>query len=163
MRQVLDQLPAHTRTTSSAAICETIAPMLTGTVALFYPTPREPDLTALLDFCPAVTFCFPRVLGEGKMEFQPVNDLSVLRPGAFGIPEPSGIPAISPSQLSTIICPGVAFTKDGLRLGQGGGYYDRFLIQAPDSRKIGTCFSCQIVSELSTAPHDQKMHRVISF
>ncbi len=62
-----------------------------------------------------------------------------------------------------IVVPGTAFTVDGARLGQGGGWYDRFL---PDRRPgvavIGLAFSIQIVDELPTERHDVQLDTVVT-
>lgn len=62
-----------------------------------------------------------------------------------------------------IVIPGVAFTVDGRRLGQGGGWYDRFLPgRRPDCTTIGVCFSPQLVDDLPTGPHDVVLDVVIA-
>ena len=61
-----------------------------------------------------------------------------------------------------IICPGIAFTTDGSRLGYGGGYYDKFLFESK-SYKIGICYSCQLVYSLPVEDHDVDMDDVVFF
>ena len=61
--------------------------------------------------------------------------------------------------IDLIIVPGVAFTKDGKRLGYGGGYYDRYL----EGRNIPTlalAFESQIVEDIPTEEHDIRVDRV---
>lgn len=61
------------------------------------------------------------------------------------------------------IVPGTAFTVDGDRVGQGGGWYDRFLVgRRDDSVLIGVAFSPQIVESLPTEPHDVTVHVVVT-
>lgn len=55
---------------------------------------------------------------------------------------------IDPGEIDLVITPGVAFRKDGYRVGYGGGYYDRFLSQIPDTPTIAIAFSLQIVDDL---------------
>jgi 5-formyltetrahydrofolate cyclo-ligase len=62
-----------------------------------------------------------------------------------------------------VIVPGVAFTRDGDRLGQGGGWYDRFLAGVrPDCTVIGVCFDEQLVDQLPTEPHDVSLACVVT-
>ena len=86
----------------------------------------------------------------------------VLSVGAYGIPAPIGPPE-DPGLLDLVVVPGVAFTRDGKRLGQGGGYYDRFLPRVrPDCVVVGVCFAEQIVDALPAEPHDRQMSRVVT-
>ncbi|MCA9386487.1 5-formyltetrahydrofolate cyclo-ligase [Candidatus Dojkabacteria bacterium] len=59
------------------------------------------------------------------------------------------------------IVPGLAFTKDGKRLGRGGGWYDRFFAKHKVKRKIGLCFKEQILKDLPVEEHDILMDEVI--
>jgi 5-formyltetrahydrofolate cyclo-ligase len=70
---------------------------------------------------------------------------------------------IEPTWADIVIVPGLAFTLDGGRLGQGGGWYDRFL---PDRRRdclaVGVCFAEQVVDMLPVEAHDVRVDRVVS-
>lgn len=62
-----------------------------------------------------------------------------------------------------IIVPGTAFTVDGARIGQGGGWYDRFLLgRTEQAVLIGLAFAEQIVESLPTEPHDVPLHMVVT-
>jgi 5-formyltetrahydrofolate cyclo-ligase len=103
----------------------------------------------------------PRVSGE-KMQFFYVSDLAKLNPGAFGIPEPSAecMPAEEPE--AVVLVPGMAFTKDGKRLGKGGGYYDRFSEKEPDHLLIGLAYGFQVHAALPTEAHDRKVDMLVT-
>ena len=70
----------------------------------------------------------------------------------------------SPSPLFMLV-PGVAFTKDGKRLGHGKGFYDIYIEKMRRSGMnpflCGTCLPCQIVEDLPTDEHDVPMDKVI--
>ena len=83
-----------------------------------------------------------------------------LRPGAFEVPEPSG-DAVEPGSIDLVLVPGLAFTVDGGRLGQGGGHYDRFLAECR-APAIGVCFAEQLVDELPLRAHDVRLLRVVA-
>jgi 5,10-methenyltetrahydrofolate synthetase len=80
--------------------------------------------------------------------------------GDFNIPEPQNEPYQGDYDL--IIVPGVAFDKSGNRIGRGKGYYDRFLCQHLEVKRIGICFDFQLVDEVPTEPTDIKMDKIIS-
>jgi 5-formyltetrahydrofolate cyclo-ligase len=68
-----------------------------------------------------------------------------------------------PEQLDLVIVPGVAFSREGGRMGNGQGYYDRLLEQVrPDCRLIGLCYECQLFDDLIVSPHDVFMDKVVT-
>ena len=70
---------------------------------------------------------------------------------------------LDPRELDVVVVPGLAFTADGRRLGQGGGHYDRFLPRLrPDCITIGTCFAEQLVADLPTTDDDVRVDHVAS-
>jgi 5-formyltetrahydrofolate cyclo-ligase len=61
-----------------------------------------------------------------------------------------------------VIVPGLAFTAAGDRLGQGGGWYDRFLAGCREEcTTIGVGFREQLVAALPVEPHDVRLDRVV--
>ena len=80
--------------------------------------------------------------------------------GDFNILEPQNEPYTGDFDL--IIVPGVAFDRHGNRIGRGRGYYDRFLCQHLDVKRIGICFDFQLVDTVPTEPLDITMDEVIS-
>lgn len=104
----------------------------------------------------------PRVLPEpGVMQAVVVCGLDDFAPGRFGIPEPTTHELFNETPDVTIV-PGLAFTRGGARLGQGGGYYDRYLADHPATYKIGVCFNEQIADELPVGEHDIYMDEVVT-
>jgi 5-formyltetrahydrofolate cyclo-ligase len=70
---------------------------------------------------------------------------------------------VDPRWPDVVIVPGLAFTASGHRLGQGGGWYDRFLAQTRvDCIAIGVGFDLQIVDELPIEAHDVQLDRVVT-
>ncbi len=121
-------------------------------------------------------FLLKYLLNRRKNVFLPVvrgKDLKVARinkntsfkKGKFGILEPEGkkIGPVSPKILEVILVPGVAFSKDGTRLGRGKGYYDRFLKDISDKTiLLGVCYSLQLCRDLPSEKHDVKVDDVIT-
>ena len=70
---------------------------------------------------------------------------------------------VDPSVPDVIVVPGLGFTPDGVRLGRGGGWYDRFLARRRTGcLAIGVCFGEQIRHDLPTEPHDELVDVVVT-
>jgi 5-formyltetrahydrofolate cyclo-ligase len=68
-----------------------------------------------------------------------------------------------PFEPDYVLVPGLAFSRDGHRLGRGGGFYDRLLAgRAREATKIGVCFALQLQSEIPRAEHDIIVDAVIT-
>lgn len=88
-----------------------------------------------------------------------------LRPGTYGVPEPTPeyLRPFSRENLDLILVPGVAFDKQGFRLGYGAGYYDRFFNELTHKvTSIGLAFELQIVQEVPVEPTDWPVDFVIT-
>ncbi len=104
-----------------------------------------------------VPFCTD---GVGNMICVKIDSTSDLAPGRFGIPEPNAPIPYPKEEIDFAIVPGIAFDKDGYRLGYGKGYYDRFL-SGTDIFKLGVCPREFFVSSLPRDEYDVKMNDVI--
>ena len=79
----------------------------------------------------------------------------------MNILEPAEAEIVSPLEVAAWIVPGLAFTRDGRRLGYGGGWYDRLLASArKGSLKIGVAHEFQVVEDLPHEPHDIRLDRL---
>lgn len=160
LRKRIKQLPQRERSAQSLAIRSRLHFPSGAQVALFAGTESEVQLLPLLGCSKNITWYLPRTLEKNHMEFLPVRTFTQLTKNHLGIKEPrDGVPA---KTLDYIVCPGLAFTPLGVRLGQGGGFYDRALLSYPSAQFIGVCFQCQLLSEIPTEKHDLKMDRIIT-
>ena len=119
----------------------------------------EVSLKHLLERAKALgkTVCLP-VCGEnGAMEAAALG--GELTPGRFGIPEPRGA-LVPPEALDLVLVPGLAFDRDGGRLGQGGGYYDRYLTRTRALR-LGVAYADCIVPAVPRETHDLLMDALV--
>ena len=105
------------------------------------------------------TVILPTVVGDDIIPVEYGKD-TAFAVGDFNILEPQNEPYKGSFDL--IIVPGVAFDRQGNRLGRGKGYYDRFLCQHLEVRRIGICFDFQLVDAIPTEPFDIKMDEVIT-
>ncbi|MCI8668245.1 MAG: 5-formyltetrahydrofolate cyclo-ligase [Lachnospiraceae bacterium] len=98
----------------------------------------------------------PRVTAAGCMDFYEIHDLSELIPGSFGIPEPVGNRMLLPEPDSSVLMllPGLAFDHFCHRVGYGGGYYDRYLMDKSWIFTVAVCHEVQLMAEIITEEHD---------
>lgn len=106
-------------------------------IALFVARADEISTAPLLErACAGSRLVLPRVGLDRALEFCPVADLDALSSGAFGILEPPpAAPAVRLDERDLVVLPGLAFDREGGRLGRGGGYYDRALARPLDLRR----------------------------
>lgn len=133
------------------------------TVLLYSALPDEVPTQPLLSrlATEGKTVLLPRVVNDTDMELRRYTSLQDLEQGAFGIMEPTGELFTDYHDIDVAVIPGMAFDREGHRLGRGKGYYDRFLTQLPHTYKIGICFPFQLVDHVPADVHDILMDEVI--
>ena len=138
------------------------------TVALFADRSPEPQLQHLaeLAWAEGKTVLCPRVADdESTLVFHRLESWGDLLPGRWEIPEPRASNLVhGASEPIDLICvPGLGFDRRGARLGQGRGFYDRFLATLPEeSIKLGVFFSLQEVPEIPELSHDYRLDGVVT-
>jgi 5-formyltetrahydrofolate cyclo-ligase len=149
----------------SASICQAISQFpkfqTADRVLAFFSTNREPDLSLLWQEFPEKTWGFPKTLENRQMQWHQIKieNLDSSRAiGRYGIYEPlPSLPLINLAQVDLILVPAVACDRQGIRLGNGGGYYDTFLAEPslnPHSYKLGIIFELTLVDHLPYDPWD---------
>ena len=159
MQRVLNELDMDPSRASAAFDEWLLAHPSLRTLAVFSPLPGEVNLSASVRNRPDIDWLYPRVCGE-SLTFHHGN---LFVSGAFGILEPTyNSPEVPIVQIDAFICPGLAFERNGSRLGRGRGFYDRTLVHSrKDALKVGVCFERQIVSNTFAENHDIPMDVVI--
>ncbi len=134
------------------------------TLLLYSSLPDEVPTQELIDefVSKGKTVLLPRVINDTDMELRHYTGGSDLKKGAFGIMEPTGELFTDYNKIDVAIIPGVAFDKEGHRLGRGKGYYDRFLPLLPNAYKIGVCYPSRLLEHIPTDEHDIHMDEIIS-
>ena len=170
MRKMRKAVSAAERAATSRAICAKLLEMELGdVVAVYLASADEIDLTSFIEAAlkRGTRLVAPRWTGE-TYELAELRGLSPsdLRPGPHGILEPNvvaaKVEAVSRPLPSSWLVPGLAFTRDGRRLGYGGGWYDRLMADAPAfAKKVGVAYSFQVVENLPHEPHDILLTEVI--
>lgn len=87
-------------------------------------------------------------------------DLSDLEPGPWGTLQPAAKAAEVVPEVAFV--PLVGFTAEGHRLGQGGGHYDRWLGDHPDTLPIGLAWDIQRCESLPVEPHDRNLAAIVT-
>lgn len=95
----------------------------------------------------------PKVYGD-EMRFIYLDDLSLVGEGYAGIPEPVADEPVAEDPTALVIMPGLAFDRQGHRIGYGGGFYDRFLAQEPNHPTVALCYAFQMLDALETEEFD---------
>ena len=114
--------------------------------------------------CVVVPYCQGDEMGLFRLE-----NMSELAPAAFGIDEPlpalRGLPerSVDREKIDVVIVPGVAFDPHGGRIGQGKGFYDRFLkTLVSRAHFVALAYQCQIFSSIPIDQHDIQMDVVVT-
>lgn len=136
-------------------------------IMLYLAMPDEPHLDKVISHALSAgkTICVPHMREtRGLMDAAIIANLDDLVVGQFNLltPNPATLKLLDPSELDLIIVPGVAFDKDGRRLGMGAGYYDRFLPKANKAELIGAAWAAQILEKVPTDDHDRPVNYLIT-
>ncbi|MDH6534520.1 5-formyltetrahydrofolate cyclo-ligase [Parabacteroides sp. PM5-20] len=132
-------------------------------IALYHALPGEVETADFIEkWAPQKQLLLPLVDGE-NLKLLPYTDKQSLQKGAYGILEPGEKPGFSvdENEIDLLIVPGIAFDRQGNRLGRGKGYYDR-LLSSLSNPKIGLCFSFQLHEQIPTETFDIQMDGVIT-
>lgn len=132
-------------------------------VAVFASLPAEVNLHLATILTPRIEWHYP-IVSQSEMTFHRVTDQKSLKAGYAGIlePNPQVHPPVISETLDLVICPGLGFTKEGDRIGRGGGFYDRFLATVPRAKRLGVCLPEQLLSHIPTREHDIKMTHMLT-
>ena len=172
IRDRRSNLSGDVQETCAEVLCDNLTEYVTGELGLDLADVRIASYMPVFGEISTIPFCrkviekggtvmMPRV-EDPRIVFYEVSDLDQdLKPGRFGIPEPvDTLTAGDPRSCDLVIVPAIAFNDEGIRLGQGGGYYDRlweYLDGESPERKViivGVCYDFQIVSSIPVEAHD---------
>lgn len=102
----------------------------------------------------------PKCYGD-EMQFIYLEDLTQVAPGYANIPEPIADGPVAQDKTALVLMPGMAFDREGHRIGYGGGFYDKFLAAEPDHPTLALCYEFQMLPHLETEAHDIPVDYVI--
>jgi 5-formyltetrahydrofolate cyclo-ligase len=127
---------------------QTIQLPFTEYVLSFYPIEDYKEVNSFLftDYLhfrnPNLEICYPRTnVQNNTMDAVICHADSVFETNEFNIPEPTDTEIADPESIDIVLVPLLAFDWDGIRVGYGKGYYDRYLKQCrKDCLKIGISY-----------------------
>lgn len=165
---------AEDRIASSDAIVDRIAasaPFQTAnSYCGFVPTHEEVQIKALADVavrrgCAVYLPAFDPAARVYR--FRAWDPVVALRPGRWNILEPQGDGFSVPTGDVCILVPGLAFDRSGMRVGYGGGYFDRMLqatraVPGNTVTAIGVAYAFQVVDDVPHDEHDEPVDFVVT-
>jgi 5-formyltetrahydrofolate cyclo-ligase len=159
-------MPREEKTVADDMICSRLSGLAVSPVAVYLASSDEVDIDSLVCdmLSSGAVVVAPRWNGV-RYELARLSGLDAdnLRIGPMGIREPlPSAETVSPGEIRTWLVPGLAFTRDGRRLGYGGGWYDRLMAEAAkDAVKIGVAYSFQLQESLPCESHDVLLTEVV--
>ena len=172
MRPLLERVTPSQAQAAGASIAERLVQSdfwrVASRVVVFASQPDEVDMSTVqrrsLDEAKPVLL--PRMAATGSLEFAALGRPGALREGRFGILEPPlASPALGLSPDDLVLVPGLAFDRNGGRLGRGRGYYDRALEIDREAEfrplLIGVGFSFQLVERVPMGVLDVRLDGLV--
>jgi 5-formyltetrahydrofolate cyclo-ligase len=163
MRSVRRALPQNVRSSADAVLSEALASLTLAMharlVAMYSPVRDEPGGARLLRALQetGVDLLLPVLMPDLDLDWAAVDGPLRSEP-RFGLAEPSGpalgVDAIGAADL--IIAPALAVDRTGIRLGQGGGSYDRALART-SAPVIVPLYPGELIDALPSEPHDRRV------
>lgn len=133
-------------------------------IALYMSLPGEVELDALFELCWNLGkhTCIPVFDASSNIyKMAEISTESQFKIGNYGIREPIS-PILTPmNNIDLIAVPGVAFDRNGNRLGRGGGYYDRLLDGFPGVA-AAVAFEFQVLSHIPCEAHDKPVNAIVT-
>ena len=133
----------------------------TNTIATYLSFPHEFQTQGLIEQAlkDGKKILIPKTYPKGRMDFVVYNPQQLVKT-SFGLLEPQGdLEVVDASQIDLIHVPGLVFTREGYRIGYGGGYYDRYL-EHFTGHTLSTVYPCQI-RDFIPEDHDIPVQEVL--
>ena len=146
-------------------LMETLELRQAATVAAYVSVSSEPGTGPLLDRLHAAgkRVILPLLRADNDLDWGAYDGPDGLRTARRGLLEPAG-PALGPEALTTadvVLVPGIAVGSDGLRLGRGGGSYDRALDRVPDGTFVCVLLNSEeVMASVPRDDHDRSVTAV---
>lgn len=162
-------LSAQQRAVAARALRDTVLDLpqaqMAGTVAAYYSLAAEPDTHGLVYaiWKRGSYVLLPLLRPDSDLDWASYEGPDSLRPGPRGLVEPAepprGLDAVTRADL--VLVPALAVDRRGVRLGRGGGSYDRALARVgPNVPTVALLYDGELLDEVPAGPHDQRVRLV---
>ena len=167
---LVDRMAKDDRKSENVFICQKLLQEIPEDtkVCAFYPLSNEPNIRPFIEEMleRGNEVYLPR-FDKNEIVFYKIDRLQDLEESELGIPEPSAdLQQLDRSHVDLVLVPGRAFDENGNRLGRGAGGYDKWIeeqrVTDTVTEFIGVAYNCQMVPEVPTEPHDQKMDKIVT-
>jgi 5-formyltetrahydrofolate cyclo-ligase len=102
-------------------------------------------------------------LTGSRMEAAELRDGDALVPTSYGPMEPADRRPVEPGEIDAVLAPGLAFDRQGHRIGYGAGHFDRYLVRLRDeATRVGIAFHQQVIPAIPHGPGDQRLDLVVT-
>jgi 5-formyltetrahydrofolate cyclo-ligase len=152
-------VPAAVREVEAAALASVPLPRRPGTVCAYWPVGFEPGSRELLDGLVrrGSRVLLPVVDSLGPLQWAEYTGAGSLQRGPLGLLEPTG-PLLGRTAIAAavlVLVPALAVDRTGVRLGRGGGHYDRTLpLASPGTPLVAIVRDDEMLAALPVQPHD---------
>jgi len=168
IRAALRELTQEERDWSDRELCQQFLqhPVLekAQTILMYYGVGTEIRTDAILEelLKQGKTVCMPRCLSDTEMKAYVITGMEDMEPDRYNIPAPKlTCPVVESKDIDLILTPGLCFDSRGGRLGQGAGYYDRYL-EDYEGVTVGLCREDFFQINLPKEPLDMWVKYVIT-
>ena len=165
-RHPLAAIPLNA-TTIAAHLLDTEEVLRAATIAAYVSVSNEPGTGPVIEQLHALgrRVILPVLLPDDDLDWAAYTGPEGLIPAGRGLLEPAG-PRLGVEAVATadvVLCPGVAVDRTGMRLGRGGGSYDRALGRVPVGTFVCTLlYDGEIVDRVPAAAHDRRVSAVVT-
>lgn len=151
------------RAALASALTTALQPEAPGTVCAYWPVGDEPGSPELIDglvhlgcriLLPVVS---PLGAAPQPLDWAEYQGAGSLHIGPLGLLQPDGprLGCVAISTATLVLVPALAVDLQGIRLGRGGGYYDRTLpLATPGTRLVAIVRDDEVLASLPAQPHD---------
>lgn len=138
-----------------------------ATIAAYISLSNEPGTGPLVEQLHELgrRIILPVLMADNDLDWAVYQGPTELAPASRGLLEPTG-PRLGPEAVATadvVLCPGLAVDRDGIRLGRGGGSYDRALSRVPVGTFVCTVlYDEEILARVPAEEHDRPVTAVVT-